>query len=638
MEYFATAASIKSEPLDNVKFCGRSAARPGAESGEARNTMMGLKEPNEYLPKFLKIRTKTGKLAPLRPKPAQQMVLDAIREERAAGRPPRLLVLKARQEGISTVTEGVMFHDAVTRKLVQTLIVAHRDDSTRKLFRMNQLFYDHLPRQLQPMRKHSNAQELVFENPTRDPGEKKRRPGLMSSIRCVTAGEGMGRSETLNNVHLSEFAFWRGDKNAILDGVMQAVPADPHTLVVIESTANGYNEFKDLWDGAAAGTNGWRPIFIAWWREPDYRMPVEPGTVWDQEELALMRTPFKTQRSGFGGERTSKGAERSLHEGRDEGSGLCEDVAYGLDEEQLAWRRWCIRVNFHGDVHAFRQEYPSTPDEAFLFSGTPFFDNEKLVLLRAGAPEPADVGTFAFPEPEAGGAPEDWAWASDRRAGFIKLYELPRPGAPYVIGGDTAGEGSDRFTAFVLDNTDGRQVAEMAFPFSELLYARQLYCLGRFYNTALIAVEVNFSTYPERKLEEWNYPKLYVRERFDTYTRKHVKAFGFQTTARTRPVILAGLHAVMEETAELVVGYDTLGEMLHFVYNEDRRPEAEEGEHDDLVMAAAICHFARDQQDRTEKPPEGRARTAWTDDMWEDYRNASAEVRKLLEKMWGRPK
>ena len=513
--------------------------------------MTGLRDPEVYIPKFLKIRTKEGKITALRPKPAQQMLLDAVKREREAGRPPRILILKARQLGLSTITEGIMFQDSATRKLVQTLIVAHRDDSTTKLFRMNKLFFDYLPRQLQPMCKHSNAKELVFENPTRDPVEKRRRPGLMSSIRCVTANDGMGRSETLNNVHLSEFAFWKGNKNEILDGVMQAVPAELNTLVVIESTANGYNEFKDLWDGAVAGENGWVPLFIAWFHEPKYRMEVTEGTVWDEEERALME-------------------------------------AYHLDPEQMAWRRWCIAVNCHGDKRKFQQEYPSTPEEAFLFSGTPFFNNEDILLRLAAAPEPADVGTFSYPEPEAGEAPAGWAWSSDQRTGFIRVFAPPEPGAPYVIGGDTAGEGSDKFTAWVVDNRTGTQVAELEFTFSELLYARQIYCLGMWYNAALIAVETNFSTYPERKLEEWYYPNLYVRERFDTYTRKSVKAFGFQTTPQTRPVILAGLHAVMEETAELVVSRNTLRQMLHFVYNEDRRPEAEEGEHDDLVMAAAI--------------------------------------------------
>lgn len=559
--------------------------------------MTGLRDPEVYIPKFLKIRTKEGKITALRPKPAQQMLLDAVKREREAGRPPRILILKARQLGLSTITEGIMFQDSATRKLVQTLIVAHRDDSTTKLFRMNKLFFDYLPRQLQPMCKHSNAKELVFENPTRDPAEKRRRPGLMSSIRCVTANDGMGRSETLNNVHLSEFAFWKGNKNEILDGVMQAVPAELNTLVVIESTANGYNEFKDLWDGAVAGENGWVPLFIAWFHEPKYRMEVTEGTVWDEEERALME-------------------------------------AYHLDPEQMAWRRWCIAVNCHGDKRKFQQEYPSTPEEAFLFSGTPFFNNEDILLRLAAAPEPADVGTFSYPEPEAGEAPAGWAWSSDQRTGFIRVFAPPEPGAPYVIGGDTAGEGSDKFTAWVVDNRTGTQVAELEFTFSELLYARQIYCLGMWYNAALIAVETNFSTYPERKLEEWNYPNLYVRERFDTYTRKSVKAFGFQTTPQTRPVILAGLHAVMEETAELVVSRNTLRQMLHFVYNEDRRPEAEEGEHDDLVMAAAICHFARSQQRVTMEHQDTGDTSHWTEDMWEDYRAADEAGKRRLRKLW----
>lgn len=308
--------------------------------------------------------------------------------------------------------------------------------------------------------------------------------------------------------------------------------------------------------------------------------------------------------------------------------------AYHLSPEQMAWRRWCIAVNCHGDKRKFQQEYPSTPEEAFLFSGTPFFDNEQILLRLAAAAEPVDVGTFFYPEPEAGAAPSGWTWSSDRRAGFIRIYAMPEQGAPYVIGGDTAGEGSDKFTAWVVDNRTGSQVAELEFTFSELLYARQLYCLGLFYNTALIAVETNFSTYPQRKLEEWDYPSLYVRERFDTYTRKTAKAFGFQTTPQTRPVILAQLHAVMEEQPELVASRETLRQMLHFVYNEQHRPEAEEGEHDDLVMAAAICHFARSQQRVTMDGGRAADTSRWTEDMWEDYRAADEEGKRRLMELW----
>ena len=561
---------------------------------------MNIRNPREYCENVIWIRDKRQKLVQLKFKPAQTALYEAIKKELQEGRPPRIIVLKGRQQGISTITEALMFQDSATRPMVNTLIVAHRDDSTAALFNMNKLFYDYLPAKLQPMKKASNAKELVFENPTRDPAEKRKRPGLRSRIRCITAGgKGAGRSLTQNNVHLSEFAFWPGNKMETLLGIMQSVPDDINTLVVIESTANGYDEFKDLWDGAEKGENGWVPVFLPWFMEPDYRKPVEPGVVWKEEETKL--------------------AEQ-----------------FGLDEKQLAWRRWCIRTNCGGDVNLFRQEYPCTPDEAFLLSGDAFFDNDVIMARRKAAPKPYLEGIFHYPEPEIeGGAPVDWTFVP-RVNGFIRIYEEPKDGHPYVLGGDTAGEGSDRFTAYVIDNSTGKQVAELQHTSSEIFYARQVYCLGRYYNDALIGLEINYSTYPQLKLEEWHYPKFYQRERFDTFTGQMVKAFGWATSSKTRPVALAELHTIMEENPELVVSWHTLGEMLTFVYDKDRKPQAASGQHDDLVMAAAICYSIRGQQ-RFGVWQGAEERKHWTADMWEDYNAADAATREMMIRKWGRP-
>lgn len=561
---------------------------------------VNIRNPKEYCENFLYIRDKKQQLVKLKFKPAQINLYEAIKREQQAGRPPRMIVLKGRQEGISTGTEALMFQDSATRKMVNTLIVAHRDDSTAALFNMNKMFYDYLPAKLQPKRKNSNAKELVFENPTRDPQEKRKRPGLRSRIRCVTAGgKGAGRSLTNNNVHMSEFAFWPGDKMATLLGIMQSVPDDINTLVVIESTANGYDEFKTLWDGAVAGTNGWVPVFLPWYLEPEYRKPVEPDVVWTDEERKLQEQ-------------------------------------YGLDEEQLSWRRWCIKVNCGGDVNLFRQEYPNTPDEAFLLSGDAFFDNDVVMARRRAAPAPLAEGFFEYTEPEIeGGVPREWKFIN-RVNGFVRIYEEPKPGRPYVLGGDTAGEGSDCFTAYVIDNTTGRQVAELQQPLSEIYYARQVYCLGLYYNTALVGIEINYSTYPQKKLEEWNYPKLYQRERFDTFKNKMVSAFGWVTSSQTRPLALAGLHTIMEENPELVVSFYTLGEMLTFVYDKNRKPQAASGQHDDLVLGAAICYAIRGQQSYTTVEPDEEY-SAWSEDQWEDYRQADAETKKMLVRQWGAP-
>lgn len=129
--------------------------------------------------------------------------------------------------------------------------------------------------------------------------------------------------------------------------------------------------------------------------------------------------------------------------------------------------------------------------------------------------------------------------------------------------------------------------------------------------------------------------RMLNRERFDTYANTMVKAYGWETSGKTRPQALAQLHTVMEESPELVVSQWTLGEMVVFVYDAHGKPQAAVGEHDDLVMAAAITHTARTQQRYTVQETAG-GRQHWTPDMWEDWRRADPETRKYLEKKWAR--
>lgn len=534
----------------------------------------------DYIENCLKIKTKSGTVVPFRLNDAQRKLYAVAKRQQDAGKPVRLIILKARQLGFSTLTEGLIFHACATRKNVNALIVAHREDATANLFRMSKLFYDELPAPVKPMLRASNAQELVFENPSKLRSEREARPGLRSRIRCATAGgRGIGRSDTLQCVHLSEYAFWpdgADGKASTLAGILQAVPSLPGTMVVIESTANGFEDFKERWDAAVAGENDFEPVFFAWFENPDYSMPVVPGTEWTPEEREL----------------------------RD---------AYRLTDGQLQWRRWCIANNCGGSLDMFRQEYPASPGEAFLHSGTGVFDNEQIVLRLERLPEPAGRGEFA-----------DGEW-TESETGAITLYELPEDGVPYVLGGDTAGEGSDYFTAIVIDNVSGRIAAKLRQKYSEPEYVRQIYALGRFYNDALVAIETNFSTYPVMKLQEMEYPNQYSREREDTYTRQMRKSYGFRTDRQSRPRAIANLVEVFSSHPEWFTDRELLEEMLTFCYNEDHRPEALAGKHDDLVMGAAITYAVRHQQRMTvltepEKPREKlidqmkrqkRARKAW---------------------------
>lgn len=200
-------------------------------------------------------------------------------------------------------------------------------------------------------------------------------------------------------------------------------------------------------------------------------------------------------------------------------------------------------------------------------------------------------------------------WVEDEQ-GYISIYQDVSSNYPYVVGGDTSGDGSDYFTGQIINNVTGTQVATLRHQFDEDLYAKQMYCLGKYYNIALIGIESNYSTYPIKELQRLNYPRQYMREVEDSITHSLVKRFGFQTTKLTRPLIIADLVEIVREHTELINDVETLNEMLTFVRNEKGRAEAQEGCHDDLIMGLAITYYVRDQQSYrvTEEPKQVQKR------------------------------
>ncbi len=227
--------------------------------------------------------------------------------------------------------------------------------------------------------------------------------------------------------------------------------------------------------------------------------------------------------------------------------------------------------------------------------GKTIFDSNKIQNRIRTLRKPIKIGYFEYDYD--GLEISNIKWVNDKKNGYIKIYaEGNKPGlTKYVIGGDTAGDGSDYFTGQVIDAKTGVQVAVLRHQMDEDLYAKQMYCLGKYYNDALIGIEANFSTYPIKELERLGYENMYVREREDTFTGKKVKAYGFKTTSVTRPLILNQLVTLVREHVEIFNDKETLEEMLTFVRNEKGRPEAQQGAHDDLVMGIAIAHYVKNQ-------------------------------------------
>jgi len=500
----------------------------------------------KYIEKYVKIRDKSGKIIDFQLNEPQQKLYDIIKTQKQENKPVRIIILKARQMGFSTLTESILFKETATKFNINTGIVAHKEEATTNLFNMSKRIYDNLPEGMKPTKKASNAKELIFDN---DKGT-----GLKSKIKCMTAGaDGVGRSDTFNNLHISELAFWGNKAKETMLGLMQAVPNLPNTMVIIESTANGYEYFKEIWDNAVAGRNDFVPLFVGWHELEEYKMPYT-GFELTKEEEQLKET-------------------------------------YNLSLEQITWRRWCIANNCGGDVEQFKQEYPMNPHEAFIVSGTTVFDKENIILRLQQLSRPIKTGYFLYDYD--GTKITNIRWMNDPN-GYINIYE--KPGfSKYCIGGDTAGDGSDYFTGHVLDAKTGKQMAVLKHQFDADLYAKQMYCLGKYYKDALIGIEANFDSFPIRELLRLGYQNQYVREKLDEYTGKTEKKFGFKTTSITRPTILSNLIEIIREHIELINDKDTLEELLKIIKNERGRIEAPEGGHDDQMMGLAIAYEIRTQ-------------------------------------------
>lgn len=291
----------------------------------------------EYSRQFLKIRDKGGNLVSFTFNAAQEKLDRAFEEARAQKRLLRFIVLKARQEGVSTYFAGRVFHRTTTRTQRKAVIIGHETKSANNLLEMVQRFYEKLPYPLKPQVEHSNERKLSFGN-------------LESAINIGSAdvGDTLERSATIQDILATELAFWRDAKSS-LNALLQTVPDRLGTLVVIESTANGIGgEFYDRWQDAVAGRSNYIPIFLPWQDFPEYFTPFQGDA-----ELEVFRASLTKE-------------EEELRK------------AYNLSLEQLNWRRQTIANKCGHDPELFRQEYPSSPEEAFLTSGRPVFDQEQI--------------------------------------------------------------------------------------------------------------------------------------------------------------------------------------------------------------------------------------------------------------------
>ncbi len=460
-----------------------------------------------------------------------------------------LLILKGRQQGFTTLVTAYQLACSILNKNFEGFTLADEGSNTEAIFQNKAKFpYSQLPDVLKPTEKFNNRRQLLFLE-------------LNSSWAVDTATKNVGRSRTVNFFHGSECAFWKDGIAPIQAALGQAFTED--CIKIYETTANGYNDYKIMWDSGEHIN-----CFYPWWKTSEYRTRIHEDK--REEFLAKIRK---------GGEWIWERLQWLMDE-------------VHLDIEQLYW--YYKKYRRFIDKDKIKQEYPCTPNEAFLLSGKNVFDTEKLLARLANISKPLKVGYFTYKYD--GLKISDIKWVNDRN-GYIQIYQLPNTPriTKYCIGGDTAGDGSDYFTGHVGDARTGEQVAVMKHQFDADQYTRQMYCLGAYYKWALIGIEANFDSYPIKELQRLGYPKQYVREAVDTYTGKVEKRFGFKTTSLTRETIISRLIEVVRDHTDLLNDKDTLEELLTIVRNEKGRIEAPEGGHDDQMMGVAIMHEIRNQ-------------------------------------------
>ncbi len=470
------------------------------------------------------------------------------------------IILKGRQQGFTTVITEYQLACTILNRNFQGFTIADESSNTEAIFQNKAKFvYDNLPGIVKPTEKFNNKRQLLFEK-------------LNSSWSVDTATKNMGRSRTINFFHGSECAFWQYGIAVTQAGLGEAFTKN--CIKIYESTANGFNDFKKMWD-----SDRYINCFYEWWKTKEYRINFESKEI----KAEFLQDIDKKEDWIFNRLKWLKNTIK-------------------LDTEQLYW--YYNKYENYIDKDLIKQEYPCTPEEAFLATGQCYFNKDKIIqrIAEVRTIKPIKKGYFVYQE-DVLTAQNGEKYITltninfkEDENGFIEIYEDVKERYPYVLSGDTAGEGSDFFTGQVINNITGKQVCKLRKKFDEIEYTKQMYCLGMYYNKALIGIENNYSTYPTNKLDEMKYPNLYIREKEDDYTNRKEKRFGFKTTAVTRPLILAILQQIVLEEIDKIVDLDTLNEMIVFIKNEKGRAEAEQGEHDDLVMALAIVYYIRNQQ------------------------------------------
>ncbi|MFA5166728.1 MAG: hypothetical protein WC449_05585, partial [Candidatus Paceibacterota bacterium] len=507
-----------------------------------------------------------SRIVPFHFNEAQILFHSVWQEEVASTGMVRIVVLKARQEGISTYVEGRMFHTCHFNEDTNGLVVAHDADSTEFIFGMTRRFKDFLPKELRPMTRYSTQRKLDFDNPSDN--NRTDCPGLRSSIEVHTAGKKAGiRSQNFAFAHLSECAFWPNPENvyALLPSIADA----PGTVIVKESTANGFDAFRQDYYDAKNGISLFRAVFIPWFLLGDYSLSDIPV----DEERELNDT--LGQLEYFGGKEEQELVDH-----------------FGVSLNQLAWRRRKIR-NMRGDIVKFHQEFPATDEEAFISSGSPIFSSAKLTYQQKNFVR----------EPIAKGVLDAHGKLRPQTDAPLWIWKHPEPDYFYTVGVDVGSGSSDGDYSVASvwriprnKNEAYEQVAEMVMHIDPIALALPISYLARLYNNALLCIEANSYGLSTIIQAQTLYDNFYRWTYIDKIGGQITKKIGFYTNRSTAPTLANLASFMIDINAVHVSSKRLLSQMQEFTRTNTGKGESAGTGGDDCVYAFMIALFCGERE------------------------------------------
>lgn len=349
------------------------------------------------------IDTKEYGRIPFRPNGAQQHILHEIIEGMKRGI-RQFISLKCRQIGNSTLMVVLDVFWAHYYSGIQMGIIFDSDEN-RDYFRgMIKTILTTMPEIFKvPIREH-NRNGLWLEN----------RSVIVYMVAGTKKKNTLGQGKGLNYIHSMEVSSY-GDVQGLLSLTSALAETYPHRLYVWESTAKGYNHFKDMWDDAKDSVS-WKAIFTTWWHHEGFRISR------DDQRFDI-----------YGDHRPTSDERLWMEEVR-------QEYGYQITDEQLAWWKWKLKEEFHNDLVYLYQEWPPHEDYAFRMTGSLYFDPNKLSIEMRGARR-KKYATFYFEFNRRHTDPKnfyDTQIIVGRTKNDLKIWEPPKPNGIYSVGVDPA--------------------------------------------------------------------------------------------------------------------------------------------------------------------------------------------------------